>query len=266
MAQLRIQRKKSGGGGDCLQVIFKSSQTYTIESKWKSMDVFLVGGAGPARSGSSSGSTTLNLNIRGGNGGQGGETKTFRLVNCSQNKNITITIGSGAGNSPTLLNFDETEIEFKALGGENTSVGSLYGNGAYRDPYSAGNATNGRSDGAEGQRRTTTAFEENIGYKYSAGGGGGGFSYTISGGSGSRGNSSGGADGAGSGSPDISSSGRSASANSGSGGGGGFARNNRGSGSSTGGGYGGSGIAMIRLYRNNDRPTNIDWSDKTINL
>lgn len=285
MAQLRI--KRSGVKSQpALQIIFKSSQaSYTIESKWKSADVFLVGGGG----GGQGGECTTGSATGGGIGGGSGYTLTSKNITLASH-NIVISVGGG-GNGGYGRNNEDNKYIMAGVGGistikinnsdistrtqvprSNTPMDGGSGGGApyYKDSFGGGCA--GGSDGSDGnkytyqssntygtgQHTTTKAFEEPNGpiYAGAGGGGGGGTNHDLSGGSGGNG---GGGNGGGYGGVAPQSGG----ANAGGGGGGGYGYRVS-SNFKTSGARGGSGIVIIRLYKNSDRPTDIDWTENTI--
>lgn len=279
-----------------LQIIFTSSQTYTIDSKWKSADVFLVGGGG-----SGGHSAYLSEVSHGGASGAGaGYTLTEKNIDLTSQE-VTITIGAGAiapssvTNSRNGNNGSRTELiinettkyadggkggkatnsdTFLIKGGDGGSGGgstaghvgtststesAVNGKGGSNGNNGEGahwsyNGTSSETDGGTGQGTTTKAFEENGGTLY-CGGGGSGPGYTGANYGTYSESKAGGDGGGGHGAASNISSNATAY---GGGGGGGF--------SGGGGGNGYQGVVMIRLYKNSDRPTNIDWSKCTITL
>ena len=277
MAQLRIQRNKTKLP-KAQQVIFTSSQTFTIDSKWKSMDIFIVNGGNGGDYGTS---TSANNGTRGGNGGGAGYTLTSKDIDVSITKDISVSIGNG-GRRGEYSGYDATvgsttsitigsnryspqnQSTTRQNGGSGAGVGDTAasaiqpGNGG----SNGGNGTNVRGGsrvGGTGQGTTTRAFEESSETLY-AGAGGAGYIMTLNGtvNNGGVGGPGGGGNGGYNGS--------NGSDNSGGGGGAGGGVAGAGSTEYNRGGAGGSGIAIIRLYKNSDRPTDIDWTQCTINL
>ena len=95
MAQIRL--KHIGANVKPLQVIFTSSQTYSIPNGYRSADIFMVGGGGGGgmmwRLPSSSVPSGMTDMFAAGGGGGGGNTKT-QTVSISS-RSISVTIGSG---------------------------------------------------------------------------------------------------------------------------------------------------------------------------
>lgn len=142
MAQIPI--KIYGGAKKPLQVIFTSSQTYTIPSGYKSMDVFVVGGGGGG--GSCGGKTTgqsYSVNLWAGAGGGGGYTQTYKKVAVSQ-KDISVTIGGGGAKGATgYWGSTHFYLITTAVGGDGGKTSVIVGgneysaNGGYGDKHSA---------------------------------------------------------------------------------------------------------------------------------
>ena len=292
MAHIRLKRHY-GSTQKALQIIFTSTQTYTIDSKWKSADVFLVGGGG-----SGGYVATINYSSGGGDpwgvvsGAGGGHTKTERNISITSN-NIEVTIGAGAtapispsgnvderdGNngSNTICNINGVEIKAtggsggyatksgrESGGGGGSGGGAASVNNAQGTVWSGSGGSNGGNGGeagfenssgtrytvagGTGQGTTTRVFEEDTGTLYAGGGGAskgyGRYSYSSET-DGKTGGNGGGGDGR---------DGKNHHATAYGGGGAGIAGN----------GY--QGVVMVRLYKNSDRPTNIDWSKCTITL
>ena len=284
-----------------IQVIFTSSQTYSMPNGYTSMDVFLVGGGGGGEIGYSTASSTgSNGRWISGRGGSGGYTTTTKNINAPKTtRSVVVSIGTGGlgakkteSGATTQQSGGNTTITYNsntytAIGGGNIvdikTGGSGGGAGSYfsystsADAYyggnggsNGGNGGNGSKNttGAKGQGKTTIAFEESTGTKYGAGGGGGAYPRTYTsyatGGDYGGGNGGAGADIGG-----TQTNATSAVANTGSGGGGGQAnsqpyRNEFYYGNSA--GDGASGVAIIRLYPNNKRPSIVWNNTNTINM
>lgn len=214
-----------------------NTKNYTIPEGYTMADIFCVGGGG---AGSIQG---LSNGENGGGGGGGGYTATSMNIGITAGQILNCSVGSGAlsGQGGTTSVSRSGSILCTADGGYSATKyvgangGSRGGNGATYY-YSNGNGTpgtNGYSDGAEGQGRTTRAFGEPGGTLYSGGGGGGGVGAVH------FGPYSGGAGGGGAGGSNGTSGGKGLD-NTGGGGGG------------SGAGYrnsapGGSGVILIRL-------------------
>lgn len=213
------------------------TQDYVIPDGFTSADIFCVGGGGAG------GIQGLSNGENGGGGGGGGYTATSLNIGITAGQVLNCSVGSGAlsGRGGTTSVLRSGSILCTADGGYSAAKyvgangGSRGGNGATYY-YSNGNGnpgTNGYSDGAEGQGRTTRAFGEPGGTLYSGGGGGGGIGAVH------FGPYSGGAGGGGAGGSNGTSGGKGLD-NTGGGGGG------------SGAGYrnsapGGSGVILIRL-------------------
>ena len=214
-----------------------NTKNYTIPEGYTMADIFCVGGGGAG------GIQGLSNGENGGGGGGGGYTATSLNIGITAGQILNCSVGSGAlsGRGGTTSVLRSGSILCTADGGYSAAKyvgangGSRGGNGATYY-YSNGNAspgTNGYSDGAEGQGRTTRAFGEPGGTLYSGGGGGGGVGAVK------FGPYSGGAGGGGAGGSNGTSGGKGLD-NTGGGGGG------------SGAGYrnsapGGSGVILIRL-------------------
>ena len=217
--------------------IITNTKNYTIPEGYTMADIFCVGGGGAG------GIQGLSNGENGGGGGGGGYTATSLNIGITAGQILNCSVGSGAlsGRGGTTSVLRSGSILCTADGGYSAAKyvgangGSRGGNGATYY-YSNGNAspgTNGYSDGAEGQGRTTRAFGEPGGTLYSGGGGGGGVGAVH------FGPYSGGAGGGGAGGSNGTSGGKGLD-NTGGGGGG------------SGAGYrnsapGGSGVILIRL-------------------
>lgn len=265
MAHIRMKSFSYGGGKKPIQVVFSSSQTYTIPSGYKSMDAFLVGGGGSGANRNAPNSR----HVYSGAGGSGGYTKTQTLVSLTS-KSLTITVGGANANSEVQYNASskitancgKTQTAVMVCnpvdGGSGSGRGGQYGVDSDGDSYgypAYDGGTNGGNGGGsnpgKGQGTTTKAWGSASGTLYS-GGGGGGMAYWGSSTVGQGGNGGGGNGASGS------ANGQNGTANTGGGGGGG-------SGGGRSAGTGGSGIVIIRLYPNNKRPA-ITWnSNNTIN-
>lgn len=214
-----------------------NTKNYTIPEGYTMADIFCVGGGGAG------GIQGLSNGENGGGGGGGGYTATSLNIGITAGQVLNCSVGSGAlsGRGGTTSVSRSGSILCTADGGYSAAKyvgangGSRGGNGATYY-YSNGNGnpgTNGYSDGAEGQGRTTRAFGEPGGTLYSGGGGGGGVGAVH------FGPYSGGAGGGGAGGSNGTSGGKGLD-NTGGGGGG------------SGAGYrnsapGGSGVILIRL-------------------
>lgn len=214
-----------------------NTKNYTIPEGYTMADIFCVGGGGAG------GIQGLSNGENGGGGGGGGYTATSLNIGITAGQVLNCSVGSGAlsGRGGTTSVLRSGSILCTADGGYSAAKyvgangGSRGGNGATYY-YSNGNGnpgTNGYSDGAEGQGRTTRAFGEPGGTLYSGGGGGGGVGAVH------FGPYSGGAGGGGTGGSNGTSGGKGLD-NTGGGGGG------------SGAGYrnsapGGSGVILIRL-------------------
>lgn len=214
-----------------------NTKNYTIPEGYTMADIFCVGGGGAG------GIQGLSNGENGGGGGGGGYTATSLNIGITAGQVLNCSVGSGAlsGRGGTTSVLRSGSILCTADGGYSAAKyvgangGSRGGNGATYY-YSNGNGnpgTNGYSDGAEGQGRTTRAFGEPGGTLYSGGGGGGGVGAVH------FGPYSGGAGGGGAGGSNRTSGGKGLD-NTGGGGGG------------SGAGYrnsapGGSGVILIRL-------------------
>ena len=214
-----------------------NTKNYTIPEGYTMADIFCVGGGGAG------GIQGLSNGENGGGGGGGGYTATSMNIGITAGQILNCSVGSGAlsGQGGTTSVLRSGSILCTADGGYSAAKyvgangGSRGGNGATYY-YSNGNGnpgTNGYSDGAEGQGRTTRAFGEPGGTLYSGGGGGGGVGAVH------FGPYSGGAGGGGAGGSNGTSGGKGLD-NTGGGGGG------------SGAGYrnsapGGSGVILIRL-------------------
>lgn len=214
-----------------------NTKNYTIPEGYTMADIFCVGGGGAG------GIQGLSNGENGGGGGGGGYTATSMNIGITAGQILNCSVGSGAlsGQGGTTSVLRSGSILCTADGGYSAAKyigangGSRGGNGAtYYYSNSNGNpGTNGYSDGAEGQGRTTRAFGEPGGTLYSGGGGGGGVGAVH------FGPYSGGAGGGGAGGSNRTSGGKGLD-NTGGGGGG------------SGAGYrnsapGGSGVILIRL-------------------
>ena len=292
---IKLYNLSSNPPRDALQVTFTVGTTYTIDSKWKSMDVFLVGGgAGGTLNGGGyySGSTWC---INGASGGGAGYTNTQRQIDVSINKELTINIGNGGtgghidvgtngGASSITINNNTitanggttgTYIQPYYYGGYGGSAGG-YGNIATNIDESTvaesgasngGNSSKVSGNYGKGQGTTTKAFGETDEALYAGGGGTGGGCYGESGNRfnfGANGGDGGGGHGATTQTGTFDKNGK---ANTGGGGGGaGYGNYYSSHRNSAAGGNGGSGIVIIRLYKSSDRPTDIDWSENSITI
>ena len=214
-----------------------NTKNYTIPEGYTMADIFCVGGGGAG------GIQGLSNGENGGGGGGGGYTATSLNIGITAGQVLNCSVGSGAlsGRGGTTSVLRSGSILCTADGGYSAAKyvgangGSRGGNGAtyYYSNDNAQPGTNGYSDGAEGQGRTTRAFGEPGGTLYSGGGGGGGVGAVH------FGPYSGGAGGGGAGGSNGTSGGKGLD-NTGGGGGG------------SGAGYrnsapGGSGVILIRL-------------------
>ena len=209
---------------------FLTSGTLAFQSTPPAIDVFCVGGGAGGQRNEDSGY---------GNrapGGGGGYTKTQKNVSVEKDQSYAITIGAGgAGKSYVSLgaygNNGGTTTAFgvSASGGKaaKSVSGAAPGGSGGSGGGSANEGSNGGSDGGNGsgggsgQGSTTRAFGESGGELFA--GGGAGFAYS----SGGKGGAGGGGD-----------AGKSGTVNTGGGGGG-----------STAPGNGGSGIVIIRAFK-----------------
>lgn len=180
------------------QKIFTTSQSWTVPSGVKSIDIFCVGAGGGG------GVSSANSNKYGGGGGGGGYTSTLFNRTVTPGSSYNIIIGAGSTHNGGLTSFSDNSgnILLSANGGNygpsnNTSNyggdgGSGGGNG-YNGETRGSNKSpnNGGSDGSNGvgnvsgtgvgQGTTTRAFKESSNTLYAGGGGGGGCDYYLSG-------------------------------------------------------------------------------------
>lgn len=213
---------------------FLTSGTLTFQSTPPAIDVFCVGGGAGGQRNEDSGYGTR------APGGGGGYTKTKKNVSVEKDQSYAITIGAGgAGKGYVSLgsygNDGGTTTAFGVSASGGRAAYSTYGvtpggnggsGGGKADEKSnggsdGGNGTGSSSSQGRGQGSTTRAFGESGGELFA--GGGAGFAY----GSGGRGGAGGGGD-----------AGKSGTVNTGGGGGG-----------STAPGNGGSGIVIIRAFK-----------------
>jgi hypothetical protein len=126
------------------QVIFTSSQIWTVPEGVKTLDVFIVGGGGMGWHG----------------GGGGGRTNTIRSVPVTAGQQIAVTVGAGA---TTISSYDENTIPgtltlarggqsvfggYVADGGDSGIPASITWNDGYSThSYASGCAGNGGSGG-----------------------------------------------------------------------------------------------------------------------
>ena len=214
-----------------------NTKNYTIPEGYTMADIFCVGGGGAG------GIQGLSNGENGGGGGGGGYTATSMNIGITAGQILNCSVGSGAlsGQGGTTSVLRSGSILCTADGGYSAAKyigangGSRGGNGAtYYYSNSNGNpGTNGYSDGAEGQGRTTRAFGEPGGTLYSGGGGGGGVGAVH------FGPYSGGAGGGGAGGSNRTSGGKGLDNTGGGGGGSGACYRNS--------APGGSGVILIRL-------------------
>ena len=211
-------------------VRFLTSGTLVFQRTPPAIDVFCVGGGAGGQRNEDSGYDTRCP------GGGGGYTTTQKNVSVEKKQSYDITIGAGgAGNSYVPLgsygNDGGTTTAFgvSASGGKaaKSVSGAAPGGSGGSGGGSANEGSNGGSDGGNGsgggsgQGSTTRAFGESGGELFA--GGGAGFAYS----SGGKGGAGGGGD-----------AGKSGTVNTGGGGGG-----------STAPGNGGSGIVIIRAFK-----------------
>lgn len=218
-------------------VTITGTQNFTIPYGFTTADIFCVGGGGAG------GIQGLSNGENGGGGGGGGYTATSLNIGITAGQALNCSVGSGAlsGQGGTTSVLRSGSILCTADGGYSAAKnvgangGSRGGNGAtYYYSNSNGNpGTNGYSDGAEGQGRTTRAFGEPGGILYSGGGGGGGVGAVQ------FGPYSGGAGGGGAGGSKGTSGGKGLDNTGGGGGGSGASYRNS--------APGGSGVILIRL-------------------
>lgn len=252
------------------QQVITSSQSFTVPSGVRSLDIFCVGGGGAGGLGDDlPADIPRNLSYYGGSGGSGGFTKTQKNIPVTPGESLSIVIGAGgtgyttyggAGDGGATSVARSSTILISAPGGGGagpTLYGGNGGNGGsgggmgaeaargYGEVTTRG-ATNGGSNGASssgtGQGFTTSAFGEPSGTIYAGAGGGGGMlksnsSIYINGGAGGSGGG-----GRGGNQDPAEMKGVPGSANTGGGGGGGIALLFHGES----GGSGGSGICIIR--------------------
>lgn len=188
------------------QVIFTSSQNWTVPTGVSNIDVFLVGGGGGGEL------KIENINGSGGTGGGGGYTKTIKNVNVTPLQSIPITIGAGGAGLPRFSKQSATiggtteVLGYQAIGGnqqnpdgESVSFkgmgcgGSGAGGRSYDSYYYGGIGGTDGSNGYfatdsltpsyyplitddykqnRGQKTTTRAFGENENALYAGGGAG----------------------------------------------------------------------------------------------
>ena len=198
------------------QVIFTSSQVWTVPDGVSVVDVFLVGGgaSGDSRYYTQQGSDYY----AGGYGGSSGFTTTYSNISVTPNSQISVVIGAGGTSASTgqwakaggSSSFGGYSVKGCAGGvqspvsgwtGQYMSQGGS-GGGIYGYKISGyKNGKNGASDGADcksstdsrdtvkGQGTTTRAFGESTGTLYAGGGGGGSMDVTVAtGGAGGGGN------------------------------------------------------------------------------
>ncbi len=216
------------------QVIFTSSQVWTVPAGVTSIDIFVVGGGGGggvAKSGYGSGA---------GSGGGGGRVATKKSHAVSPGQQVAVTIGGGGATGSTLYNMPTAgstggTTSFAAIlsaaggdggGGGFTASGTNYeisggtgpggsggsggggggqniwggspGGDAGSDGTNGRNVANYQSKGGLGSGSTTRAFGETVNTLYAGGGGGGACTYYSAGsGDGSRGENGKGGDGGG---------------------------------------------------------------------
>lgn len=234
-SQIDVHIGIGGRGGSGCQVISYSEDSYHEYKDYYSED----GGA-----------TSLEYQVN--------EQSSQSIIVIGGKRSIATQDGSvtggdgGSGGGATAASSRKTITPYAGVGGSNG------GNGANSHYYYSGAE---RTDvlGGVGQGRTTRAFEEQNGTLYAGGGGAGASRVETNTAYVTSSATSGGSGGGGAGGRTYGSSG---SPNTGGGGGGGGYVNY--SFSVRQGGNGGSGVAIIRLYKNHERPADIDWSDKTI--
>ena len=238
------------------QVIFTSSQVWTVPDGVSVVDVFLVGGGA---SGNGQYKTSTNEYNAGGIGGSSGYTATYLNVSVTPNSQIAVVVGAGgtasgagiygkaggtssfgsyvangcAGGAP-IYTIISTSWTGQGMNGGG-SGGGVYGysiSGYYAGRQGGSDGANGQGDSrwaGKGQGTTTRAFGESTGTLYAGGGSGGGAGTTTVTAGGSGGGGAGGASGI---------DGTAGTPNTGGGGGGaGFYRTS---------GAGGSGIVIVR--------------------
>lgn len=245
-----------------LSTTITGTQSWSIPTGWRSIQIFGVGGGGGGAGGA--------VNARGGGGG--GYTRTSGAISVTPGTSYAIEIGSGGSGGTSGAGTDGKPTKFGSLftapggqGGRQTtgttvdtqSGGNGGSGGGAQGVYTGGSldapGTNGASDGGNaasntyyrqqgrylggtGQGSTTRAWGSSSGTLYAGGGGGGGRQ--------TEGGGSGGAGGGGRGSSSYTASGTAGTNNTGGGGGGGAWSNSAGRASA--GGNGGSGIMIIK--------------------
>lgn len=262
------------------QVIFTSSQVWTVPDGVRKVDIFCVGGGGGGYLGSSYSSGGAS-----GAGGGSGYTKTVLNADVSSGAQYSVTVGTGGNSNAYWPTVSAGTSSFGSLcsasggyqgfagvstfdyGRNYSNGGSAGGNGAFNhnaqyvgETYTDMPVANGASDGGSssqkgryndeynitktipGQGTTTRAFSESYGTLYAGGGGGGAACFSTSGGIGGAG---GGGNGGGGGSDSLGKNGDPGIPNTGGGGGGGQPPFYV-SGVSGSGGAGGAGIVIVR--------------------
>jgi hypothetical protein len=240
------------------QVVFTTSQIWTVPDGLESIDIFGVGAG--------EGGGTCDSNSAAGAGGGSGYTATRKAYAVTPGQQFAIVIGAGG----TGVKFVNGQITTTTGGaGGNTSFGSvltamgasvfrsyIYGGdggsgggasafsdtGRYYGGYGGTNGGNGGAAGGDsshagvGQGTTTRAFGETSNTLYAGAGGGGGMPGCSGGTAGAGGGGAGGAGGSG-----TAGSGGNGTPNTGGGAGGGGANTIGGN-----GGNGGSGVLIVR--------------------
>ena len=263
------------------EVIFTSSQVWTVPDGVSKVDVFLVGGgaSGAKGNGVYSGTGSWYRYAYSGVGGCSGKTLTLKNISVTPNSQISVVVGSGGAarttsGETTVNNGGNSSFGSYSVEGGTAKTGGSGGGGSsqHRDgsiTFDIYFRTDGASDGGTsvplssslasqivsvGQGTTTRAWGESTGTLY-AGGGGGGAAFAMNNNPSTGGwssyywkGASGGAGGGGNGG-DYNNYAQTATAgtpNTGSGGGGGGARAYSSYGYAYDSGAGGSGLVIVR--------------------
>lgn len=182
------------------EVVFTSTQMWTVPDGVKVVDVFMVGGgaSGAKGNGVYSGTGSWYRYAYSGIGGCSGKTKTLKNINVTPNSQISVIVGSGGAvrndsGEITVNNGGNTSFGSYSVEGGTAKTGGSGGGGSSQDKdgsisFDEYYRTNGASDGGTpvpvgsniaaqivsvGQGTTTRAWGEPNGTLYAGGGGGG---------------------------------------------------------------------------------------------
>lgn len=182
------------------EVVFTSTQIWTVPDGVKVVDVFMVGGgaSGAMGNGVYSGTGSWYRYAYSGIGGCSGKTITLKNINVIPNSQISVVVGSGGAarnesGEITVNNGGSSSFGSYSVEGGTAKTGGSGGGGSSQDKdgsisFNEYYRTNGASDGGTpvpvgssipaqivsvGQGSTTRAWGESNGTLYAGGGGGG---------------------------------------------------------------------------------------------